>query len=255
MLRTHNCGELTDEEINKKVSLCGWVQSRRDHGGVIFVDLRDRYGITQTVFNPGSTFFSNAEKLRREDCIRVLGKVIKRKDGMENPNMNTGKIEIIAEDLEILSNSEVPPFEIDDNATINDELRLKYRYLDLRRPVMQRNLLVRHKAAQAARKYMSDQNFIEVETPILVKSTPEGARDYVVPSRVNPGKFYALPQSPQLYKEILMVSGIDRYFQLAKCLRDEDLRADRQPEHTQIDIEMSFVEIEDIHKIVEGLIK
>ncbi len=251
--RTHTCGELTTKDLKKEVKLCGWINSRRDHGGIIFIDLRDRYGFTQVVINPKKN--TEAEKLKREWCISIAGSVRIRPKGMENSKLITGQIEIDTKNLEVISESEVPPFEIDDKIEANEELRLKYRYLDLRRPVMQEHLVIRHKVAQAARGYLSSQGFLEIETPLLVKPTPEGARDYLVPSRVNPGKFYALPQSPQLYKQILMVAGCDRYFQLARCLRDEDLRADRQPEHTQIDIEMSFATEEDIFKIVEGLME
>ena len=258
MLRTNTCGELTKKDLNKKVSLAGWVHTRRDHGGVIFIDLRDRYGLTQAVFDPSHNKKSHkeAEKLRREDVILIKGKVRNRKKGMINKKLKTGEIEIIVDSLEILNKSDVPPIEIDDRKIVeNEDLRLQYRYLDLRRPQMQHHLETRHKIAQATREFLSSQNFLEIETPILVRNTPEGARDYVVPSRVNPGKFYSLPQSPQLYKQILMVSGCDRYFQIAKCLRDEDLRQDRQPEHTQIDLEMSFVGEEDIYELVDGLFK
>lgn len=255
MLRTHTNGELSTSEIGKEVILSGWVHTRRDHGGVIFIDLRDRYGFTQIVFNPESKCFKEANKLRREDVIKVKGKVRARPKGMENPNISTGKIEVLVDELEILNKADVPPIEIDDRIVAGEDLRLKYRYLDLRRPIMQKRLLFRHKAAQIVRNYLSKENFIEVETPMLIASTPEGARDYVVPSRIHPGKFYALPQSPQIYKQMLMVAGCDRYFQLARCLRDEDLRADRQPEHTQIDIEMCFVEQQDVLDLVEGLYK
>jgi len=257
MKRTHTCGELTDKQLGKKVTLDGWVCTRRDHGGVIFIDLRDRYGLTQVVFDPGHNKgpHKQAHELRREFCIRVFGVVKNRKKGMENTKLKTGKIEVFVDSLEILNKSETPPIEIDDRVDASDEVRLKYRYLDLRRPKMQKQLALRHETAKAAREYMDKNNFLEIETPLLVKSTPEGARDYVVPSRVNAGKFYALPQSPQLYKQILMVSGFDRYYQLARCLRDEDLRSDRQPEHTQIDLEMSFVEQEDVMELVEGLYK
>ncbi len=258
MLRTNTCGELTKNHLNKKVALTGWVKTRRDHGGVIFIDLRDRYGITQIVFDPSheKTSHKEADKLRREDVILVKGKVRNRKKGMVNKKLGTGEIEIISDSLNILNKSEVPPIEIDDRKiATNEDLRLQYRYLDLRRPMMQRNLQIRHKIAQAAREHLNSQDFLEIETPMLVRNTPEGARDYIVPSRVNPGKFYSLPQSPQLYKQILMVSGCDRYFQIARCLRDEDLRADRQPEHTQIDLEMSFIEEDDIYDIIDGLFK
>ncbi len=250
--RTNTCGELTKKEVKKEVTLCGWVHSRRDHGGIIFIDLRDRYGFTQIVLDPKKV--PEADKLRREWCIQVRGLVRSRPKGMENKNMQTGEIEVEINFLNILNESEVPPFEIDDRIEANEELRLKYRYLDLRRPIMQQHLLVRHKAAQATREYLSSQGFLEIETPMFVKTTPGGARVFKVPSRVHPGKFYALPESPQMYKQLLMVSGCDRYFQLARCLRDEDLRVDRQPEFTQIDIEMSFIDREDIYKTVEELL-
>lgn len=257
MKRTNTCGELTKKDSGKSVTLDGWSNSRRDHGGVIFIDLRDRYGLSQVVFDPKHNINAHkaAEHIAREDVLRVSGKVRLRKDGMINPNMYTGEIEIIVDDIEIINKAETPPLEIDDRKLASEEMRMKYRYLDLRRPAMVKNLTVRHKAAQAARQYLSKQNFLEIETPLLGKTTPGGARVYKVPSRVAPGKFYALPESPQLYKQILMVSGIDRYFQLAKCLRDEDLRADRQPEFTQIDMEMSFIDEEDIQSVVEGVIK
>ncbi len=257
MLRSNTCGELNNKNLNKKVTLCGWVHSRRDHGGVIFIDLRDRYGITQIVFDPShsSSDHKHAEKLRREFVIKVDGTVKARKKGMENKKLFTGDIEVFADKLEILNEAETPPLEIDDRIEANEEMRLKYRYLDLRRPVMQSRLELRHKVITSAREYFNKNGFVEISTPLLVKSTPEGARDYVVPSRVNPGKFYALPQSPQLYKQILMIAGLDRYYQTAICLRDEDLRADRQPEHMQFDLEMSFVASDDIRAFVEGLYK
>ncbi len=255
MLRTHTCGELNKSNVGKETVLCGWVNTRRDHGGIIFIDLRDRYGLTQVVFNPDSKFFKEADKLRREDVIQVKGKVVSRKEGMVNKNMTTGEIELVVSELNVLNKSDVPPIEIDDRIVANEEMRLKYRYLDLRRPVMKNRLIFRHQIAQYVREYLSKNNFIEIETPMLIASTPEGARDYVVPSRVHPGKFYALPQSPQIYKQMLMVSGFDRYFQLARCLRDEDLRIDRQPEHTQIDVEMSFIEQKDILEMLEGMCK
>jgi len=256
MLRTNTCGELTKKDIGKKVKLSGWCQARRDHGGLIFVDLRDRHGLTQIVFDPkDKKSFSTAEKLRREDVIAVKGKVVARRKGMENPRLKTGEIEIAISEIEVLNKAETPPIEIEDRIEANEDMRLKYRYLDLRRPTMQQRLLIRHKAAQATREYLNSQGFLEVETPLLIRSTPEGARDYIVPSRVHPGKFFSLPQSPQLYKQLLMVSGVDRYYQLARCLRDEDLRADRQPEFTQIDIEMSFIDEEDIYKLCEGMLK
>jgi aspartyl-tRNA synthetase len=257
MYRTHTCGELTKNDVKKEVHLSGWNHSRRDHGGIIFIDLRDRYGITQIVFDPkhNKQVHAEAEHLKREDVIKIKGKVRLRGKGLENPKLKTGQIEVLVYELEILNRADTPPIEIDDRIEANEETRLKYRYLDLRRPVMQHRLLIRHKTVQAAREYLNKNNFLEIETPILVRATPEGARDYIVPSRVNPGKFYALPQSPQLYKQILMASGCDRYYQIARCLRDEDLRADRQPEHTQIDIEMSFVDEDDVMSMVEGLHK
>ncbi|MBI4394740.1 MAG: aspartate--tRNA ligase [Candidatus Omnitrophica bacterium] len=256
MLRTHTCGELTEKHIGKKATLCGWVDKRRDHGSVIFIDLRDRWGKTQLVFNPESNreIHQVAEKLRPEYVIRTHGLVQERPKGTENPKIPTGKIELKPEQVEILNPSETPPFEILDEMLVSEELRLKYRYLDLRRPVMFTRLKKRHRITKLVRDYFDEHGFIEVETPMLTKSTPEGARDYLVPARLEAGSFYALPQSPQLFKQILMVSGFDRYFQLARCLRDEDLRADRQPEHTQIDIEMSFVTEDDIISMVEGLL-
>ena len=252
-LRTNTCGELNSKDIKKEIKLTGWVNSRRDHGGIIFIDLRDRYGTTQIVLDPSK--IPEADKLRREWCVQISGIVRNRPKGMENKKIVTGEIEVEVKSLNILSEAETPPFEIDDRVEANEELRLKYRYLDLRRPIMQEHLLARHKAAQAAREYLSSQNFIEIETPMFVKTTPGGARVFKVPSRVHPGKFYALPESPQMYKQLLMVSGCDRYFQLARCLRDEDLRVDRQPEFTQIDIEMSFIDREDIYLLIEGLLK
>lgn len=257
MLRTHTCGDLRDSDNGTTVTLCGWNQSRRDHGGKIFIDIRDRYGLTQLVFDPSIHQASHeaAEGLRREDVIQATGEVRLRGEGLENPNLDTGKVEVVVKELVILNKAETPPIEVDDHKPAGEDARMKYRYLDLRRPSMQHNFLVRHKAAQAARKYLSENGFLEIETPLLIKTTPEGARDYVVPSRVNPGQFYSLPQSPQLYKQILMYSGFDRYFQIARCLRDEDLRADRQPEHTQIDLEMSFCELEDLWTMWEGMVQ
>jgi len=255
-LRSHNCGELKEKDIKKQVKLCGWCDTRRDHGGIIFIDLRDRFGIIQIVFDPKNKgLFKEADKLRREDCISIKGKVRKRPKGMENKKIKTGKIEILVSDLEIISKSKVPPFEIDDRIEVNEDLRLKYRYLDLRKPSMQKNLEKRHEIIKVIHEYLNKKKFIQIETPFLTKSTPEGARDYLVPSRTHPGKFFALPQSPQIFKQILMISNFDRYYQIVKCFRDEDLRADRQPEFTQLDIEMSFVNEEDIYNLCEELMK
>ncbi len=256
MKRTHTCGDLTDQDVGKEVTLQGWVHTRRDHGGIIFIDLRDRYGLTQLRFDPKSgATHEEAQKLRREFVVEAKGKVVPRPQGMENQKLKTGKIEVDASSLKILNTAETPPFEIDDRVEINEDARLKYRYLDLRRPMMQKNLMIRHRVAKSSRDFFDSEGFIEIETPMLAKSTPEGARDYLVPSRVHPGKFFALPQSPQLFKQLLMVAGFDRYVQVVKCFRDEDLRADRQPEFTQIDVEMSFVEVEDILSIMERLVK
>jgi len=254
--RTHSCGELTSQDEGKTVVLFGWVDTRRDHGNVMFVDFRDRYGITQIVFNPeiDSKVHELAKHLRSEYVMGVKGRVAKRPEGMANLKLATGGIEVLIEEFEVFNPAKNPPFEVLDELNVAEDLRLKYRYLDLRRPVMNRNLVLRHKVAMAARNYLAGHNFLEIETPFLTKSTPEGARDYLVPSRVHPGKFFALPQSPQLFKQLLMVSGMDRYFQIARCFRDEDLRADRQPEFTQIDIEMSFINQEDILAMMEGLV-
>ena len=256
-MRTHTCNQLTKKEKDKKVKLCGWVHSFRDHGGLIFIDLRDKYGLTQICFDPKfeKKAYGSGASLRREDCIQVEGVVKERMKGMANPKLDTGDIEVFVSKLEIISKAEVPPIEVDDRIEANEEIRLKYRYLDLRRPIMQKRLQKRAETTKAFRDYLTLNGFLEVETPLLIKTTPEGARDYIVPSRVNPGEFYALPQSPQLYKQILMIAGCDRYFQVAKCLRDEDLRADRQPEHTQVDLEMSFVSEEDIRSFIEGMFK
>ncbi len=255
MYRTKTCGELRLANVGETVTLAGWVQRSRKLGGMTFVDMRDRYGITQIVFNNevDAELCDRANHLGREYVIQVRGKVSERQS--KNNNIPTGEIEIIAEELNILNKSEVPPFTIEDNSDGGDDLRMQFRYLDLRRNAVRRNLELRHRMGFELRKYLNDNGFLEVETPILVKSTPEGARDFVVPSRMNPGQFYALPQSPQLYKQLLMVAGFDRYFQIAKCFRDEDLRADRQPEFTQIDCEMSFVEQEDVLQMFEGLVK
>ena len=257
MKRTHTCGQLTDKDINKKVVLAGWCSTRRDHGGVIFIDLRDRYGITQVVFDPSNSMEAHkaAERLGREDVIIVEGIVRKRPQGMENEKLPTGKIEVLIGKILSINEAQTPPIEIDDRVDASEEMRLKYRYLDLRRPKMQKQLVFRYNLVIAIREYLNQQGFIEIETPMLIKTTPEGARDYLVPSRLHPGKFYSLPQSPQIYKQILMIAGFDKYFQLARCLRDEDLRADRQPEHTQIDLEMSFADAGDIFHLTEGLIK
>ncbi len=255
MLRTHTCGELTIADLNKEVTLTGWVQKSRDLGGMTFIDMRDRYGITQLTFNSddNAEMRAQARELGREFVIKVSGKVIERSN--KNLKMPTGEIEIKVSKLELLNAAKLPPFLIEDETDGGDDLRLKYRYLDLRRNPVRNNLVLRHKMAQEVRKYLDGMDFIEVETPVLIKSTPEGARDFVVPSRMNPGEFYALPQSPQTFKQLLMVSGFDRYFQIVKCFRDEDLRADRQPEFTQIDCEMAFIEQEDILNVFEGLIR
>ncbi|OGU64395.1 MAG: aspartate--tRNA ligase, partial [Ignavibacteria bacterium RIFCSPHIGHO2_02_FULL_56_12] len=242
--------------MGQSVTLTGWVQTRRDHGGLIFIDLRDRYGLTQIVFRPQITHqtFEAAKSLRSEFVVSVTGKVAARPQDMLNASLPTGSIELEVQMMDILTKADTPPFAIDDDAAINEDIRLKYRYLDLRRPKMQRNLMLRHRAAQIVRSYYDRNGFIEVETPVLMKSTPEGARDFLVPSRFQPGKFYALPQSPQTYKQILMVAGFDRYVQIVKCFRDEDQRADRQLEFTQIDVEMSFADEDDIVVMTEGCI-
>jgi len=255
MHRTHTCGELNINDLGKEVTLAGWVQKSRDLGGMTFIDVRDRYGITQLVFNreEDAVIGEKAREVAREFVIKVTGKVVERSN--KNPKIPTGDIEIKVSSLEILNAAKLPPFLIEDETDGGDDLRMKYRYLDLRRNPVRSNLVLRHKMAQEIRKYLDSQNFLEVETPVLIKSTPEGARDFVVPSRMNPGEFYALPQSPQTFKQLLMVSGFDRYFQIVKCFRDEDLRADRQPEFTQIDCEMAFIEQEDILNLFEGLIR
>ncbi len=254
MLRTKTCGELRISDINNEVTLCGWVQRTRDKGGMLWIDLRDRYGITQLFFDESKTAAELIEKARslgREYVIRATGKVIERVS--KNPKLPTGDIEVLISELEILNSAKLPPFLIEDDTDGGEDLRMKYRYLDLRRPVVRKSLELRHRMASEVRNYMNSLEFIEVETPVLIKSTPEGARDFIVPSRLNPGEFYALPQSPQTFKQLLMVSGFDRYYQIVKCFRDEDLRADRQPEFTQIDCEMSFVNQEDILSTFEGL--
>lgn len=258
MKRNNVCGEIRKNDVNKEVVLSGWVSRRRDHGGLIFVDLRDRSGIVQIVFDEatlGAESFKSAETLRNEFVIQVKGNVRARSEDTINPKMETGEIEVVVNELEILNKSKTPPFYIQDNIDVDENVRLKYRYLDLRRPEMQKNLMLRHKVTMIMRNYLDKHGFLEIETPMLCKSTPEGARDFLVPSRLNPGQFYALPQSPQIFKQLLMVSGIERYFQIARCFRDEDLRADRQPEFTQLDIETSFLDQEDILGIMEGLVK
>ncbi|MBN2293950.1 MAG: aspartate--tRNA ligase, partial [Pirellulales bacterium] len=256
MLRTHTCGELREEHVDQVVTLSGWVDTWRDHSGILFVDLRDRYGRTQVVFGPeaGEENQKIARKLRSEFVISVTGKVGARPEGMTNPKLETGDIELRAQSVKILNPSKTPPFQPGSNTLPTEEIRLEHRYIDLRRQEMQKTLLLRHRMVQIMRDYFDEHDFIDVETPILGRSTPEGARDYLVPSRVKQGMFYALPQSPQLYKQILMIAGYDRYVQIARCFRDEDLRADRQPEFTQLDLEMAFVEVDDIIGIIDGLV-
>jgi aspartyl-tRNA synthetase len=250
MRRTHHCSELNTGNIGNEVVLMGWVQRRRDHGGVIFIDLRDKNGITQVVFNPDSNpvVHEKAHDLRGEFVIAIRGRVEARPEGMANPELSTGDIEVMVTDLKILNKAQTPPFMIEDNIEVSESIRLQHRHLDLRRPKIQRNIITRHRATMAIRNFMNGKGFLDIETPVLTKSTPEGARDYLVPSRINQGMFYALPQSPQLFKQLLMVSGFDRYYQIVRCFRDEDLRADRQPEFTQVDMEMSFVGEEDVPK-------
>jgi aspartyl-tRNA synthetase len=257
MKRTHTCGQLRAKDIDTTVTLCGWVQNYRDHGGIIFIDLRDRDGITQLTFDPdlcGKTAHEAAARARSEWVLQCTGTVKSRGD-RKNPNIATGEIEVFAKDVVILNKAETPPFEIDAHAKVGEEARLKHRFLDLRRPQMQQNLVLRHRAVKAVRDYFDSERFLEIETPVLCKSTPGGARNYLVPSRVHPGQFYALAESPQLFKQLLMVGGYDRYLQIAKCFRDEDLRLDRQPEFTQIDLEMSFIEMDDIMAIGEGMVR
>jgi aspartyl-tRNA synthetase len=257
MRRTHHCNQLGIGDTGKEVILMGWVQRRRDHGGVIFVDLRDREGLTQVVFNPtvNEQVHTKAHAIRSEFVLGVRGRVAPRPEGMRNLNLTTGAIEVMVDELRILNSAETPPFPIEEDVAVTEAVRLKNRHLDLRRPNFQRNIILRHKAAAAVRSYLNAQGFLDIETPFLTRSTPEGARDYLVPSRVNPGQFYALPQSPQLFKQLLMVAGFERYYQIVRCFRDEDLRADRQPEFTQIDLEMSFVGEEDVMAVSEGLIR
>ena len=255
-VRTHTCGELTKAQEGEGVVLNGWVHRRRDHGNVLFIDLRDRFGVTQIVFNPevSAEAHEKAHVLRSEYVVSVSGVVKLRPEGSENPDLATGEIEVFAQEIEILNEARTPPFVIEDETDASEALRLKHRYLDLRRPRMQRLLSLRHHATREVRSFLNETGFLEIETPMLTKSTPEGARDYLVPSRVNPGSFFALPQSPQLFKQILMMSGCDRYYQVARCFRDEDLRMDRQPEFTQVDIEMSFVDREQVISLMEGMI-
>ncbi len=254
--RTIYCGDLGKQQEGQEVVLTGWVQRRRDHGGLIFVDLRDRSGLVQVVFSPevDEEAFKKAEGVRSEYVLAVVGRVNARPEGTVNPNMATGEVEVYAHALRVLNRAKTPPFYIEDNIDVDENLRLRYRYLDLRRPEMQRAMMMRHRAAKSVRDFLDQHDFLEIETPMLTKSTPEGARDYLVPSRVNPGKFYALPQSPQLFKQILMLAGMERYFQIVRCFRDEDLRADRQPEFTQIDLEMSFVDTGDVMGLMEQMI-
>jgi aspartyl-tRNA synthetase len=255
--RTHTCGDLRSADIGSLVTLNGWVDTRRDLGGVIFIDLRDRYGVTQVVFNPQDSPQAHllASDLRNEFVIAVTGKVERRPAGTANGDLATGEIDVMASTLAVLNKAETPPFPVDDRADTSEEIRLRYRYIDLRRPILQRTLAVRHQMYQIVHRYFNERRFVEIETPVLMKSTPEGARDYLVPSRIHPGKFFALPQSPQTYKQLLMIAGFDRYVQIVKCFRDEDLRADRQPEFTQIDVEMSFVDEDDIMSLSEGLMR
>jgi aspartyl-tRNA synthetase len=255
--RSHTCGDLRASDIGKTVILMGWVHHRRDHGGLVFVDLRDRYGVTQIVFDPqlADAVHQQSHLIRSEWVLAIKGEVTKRPEGTINPKLPTGEVEIRCNEVKVLNSSLTPVFPIEDDVDVAEEVRLEHRYLDLRRPSMKNKLVTRHKTAQAIRNYMNDQNFLEIETPILIKNTPEGAREYVVPSRVYPGKFFVLPQSPQIFKQLSMISGLDRYYQIARCFRDEDPRADRQPEFTQVDIEMSFIDEEDIYAVGEGVIK
>ncbi|MCO4812984.1 MAG: aspartate--tRNA ligase [Gammaproteobacteria bacterium] len=253
-MRTHYCGEIDESLVGQEIEVCGWVHRRRDHGGVIFIDLRDREGLLQVVFDPDRPeIFAEAERIRSEYVLKVKGVVRPRPDGTVNPNMRTGKVEVLAHELETLNKSETPPFHHDEQA--NEDIRLKYRYLDLRRENMLGNLMLRHKVTVAMRNFLDDNGFVDVETPMLTRATPEGARDYIVPSRTNPGRFFALPQSPQIFKQLLMMSGLDRYYQIVRCFRDEDLRADRQPEFTQLDIEMSFIDEAAVMNTMEDLMR
>ena len=255
-MRTHYCGVLTTANIDDTVTICGWVDRRRDHGGVIFLDMRDREGIVQVVFDPDTEeHFERADKVRSEYVLKITGRVRARGEGTVNPAMATGEIEILGKELEILNTAATPPFQLDEHTAVGEEVRLKYRYMDLRRQEMQQRLITRSKITSAIRNFLDEEGFLDIETPILTRATPEGARDYLVPSRTHPGQFFALPQSPQLFKQLLMVSGFDRYYQVAKCFRDEDLRADRQPEFTQIDIETSFLDEDEIMAITERMVR
>ena len=255
MLKTINCGDVRPDHVGKSVTLAGWVHRRRDHGSLVFIDLRDREGIVQVVFNPETSPDAHvtAETLRNEWVIQVVGQVVRRLEGTENPNLATGAVEIAAETVAVLNESKTPPFYINEEEEVDELLRMKYRYLDLRRASMRNALATRHRVVKFMRDFLDKRSFLEVETPILIKSTPEGARDYLVPSRIYPGRFYALPQSPQQLKQLLMVAGVEKYFQIARCFRDEDPRADRQPEHTQLDLEMSFVDQDDVLDLIEEL--
>ena len=256
--RTHNCNDLRKEHVGQEVILLGWAQKRRDHGGVIFIDLRDRSGIAQVTASPetcSEEVFNAADTVRSEYVLAVRGVVRQRPEGMANEKLDSGEVDVVAKELVILNKAKTPPFYLTDDVDVDENIRLKYRYLDLRRPEMKKNIMLRHRVVKAMRDYLDEQGFLEIETPILQKSTPEGARDYLVPSRLHEGEFFALPQSPQQFKQLLMVAGMERYFQIARCFRDEDLRADRQPEFTQLDMELSFVDEEDIMTLNEGLIK
>jgi aspartyl-tRNA synthetase len=255
-MRTHYCGSINETHIDETITLCGWVDRRRDHGGVIFLDMRDREGIVQVVFDPDTEeHFALADKVRSEYVLKITGRVRARTPETINPNMATGKVEVLGKTLEILNEAVTPPFQLDEHTSVGEDVRLKYRYMDLRRPEMQANLIARSKITYVIRSFLEAEGFLDIETPILTRATPEGARDYLVPSRTHPGEFFALPQSPQLFKQLLMVSGFDRYYQIARCFRDEDLRADRQPEFTQIDIETSFLEEKDIMDIAERMVR